>query len=308
MNESANGSHYCGLTGYFEWWYFHFVTTGGLACNIVLHETDIFALVRSPYVSMSVHLPGYSPRYLRLCLPAGSIVAGTRYLNVSQEGCCIQEDKDEIRIRLLFPSGEEYRAVVKKLTRSLILNQNVLYQVGQNRSYWQPQVPFGSFDGTLNLPRGTRHTLNGSAYHDHQWGTVPIQSFVKDWVWGHFSSNASSALFFVIRTQTGELIERYSTASLRGQCGYTTGGEVSHLVNLASHTHPEHWAGHPRVVLPSGGVLRVDIDPCKLIRARVEEVHDGFSATYLRWRGVAKLSGSQDSHRGITEYIRIRRG
>ncbi|KKS77878.1 MAG: hypothetical protein UV74_C0002G0006 [Candidatus Woesebacteria bacterium GW2011_GWB1_43_14] len=62
MHNLVNGSHFSEATGYFEWWYFHFASASGFVANIVLHETDIFGLRKSPYVSMSHQLPRREPR------------------------------------------------------------------------------------------------------------------------------------------------------------------------------------------------------------------------------------------------------
>lgn len=58
MQRLINGSHYDeNDSGYYEWWYFHFVSESGFEASVVLHETDIFGLVKNPYISISCMLP-----------------------------------------------------------------------------------------------------------------------------------------------------------------------------------------------------------------------------------------------------------
>lgn len=304
MHQIVNGSHFSHEEGYFEWWYFHFASAGGFAANIVLHETDIFGLRKIPYVSMSYQLPRREPKYLRMAIPDGSIVRGSGFLSQSER--LFEENDVGIEIRLGFPSGEVFEVAISKLTEPLVLNNCILYQDGDKRSYWRLQVPFGHFSGVLKTEEGN-FPLEGVVYHDHQWGNISIQDFVSDWVWGHFSSSLSSAVFFAIQTQKGNLIERYAVVSPSGVQSSIVHGQVPHLTELARSNSPELWSGEPVVTFPFGTTLRTRIDPNTLLRSRVTEAHGDFITTYLRWAGDAIVSPPNSFHYGITEYIRIRK-
>lgn len=304
MHTLVNGSHFSHVENYFEWWYFHFASSNGFAANIVLHETDIFGLSRSPYVSMSYQTADSEPKYLRRAIPSESIVRGSELL--SQTEGIFEENNDSIKIHLSFQSGETFDVVIAKLTEPLTLNNGVLYQEGDKRSYWGLQVPFGHFTGVLKT-KEENYPAEGVVYHDHQWGNISIQDFVSDWVWGHFSSNETSAVFFAIQTQGGELIERYTVVLPSGVQSATIGGQVSHLKELAESDNPNLWSGEPVVTFPFGITLKTTVNPNSLLRARVNEVSQGFTSTYLRWVGDAIVSPSNRLHYGITEYIRIRR-
>jgi hypothetical protein len=49
--------------------------------------------------------------------------------------------------------------------------------------HWLPSVPQGRVQGTLRTPAGAT-TLEGSGYHDHNWGNAALQTLVHDWYWG----------------------------------------------------------------------------------------------------------------------------
>jgi hypothetical protein len=304
MHQLVNGSHFGEVAGYFEWWYFHFASASGFAANIVLHETDIFGLRKSPYVSMSYQLPHREPQYLRMAIPDESITRSSEYLS-QLEGLFAESDSN-IEIRLSFPSGETFEVAITKLAEPLILNNCVLYHEGDKRSYWRLQVPFGRFNGILKAESGN-FPIEGVVYHDHQWGNISIQDFVSDWVWGHFSSNESSAVFFAIQTKKGDLIERYAVVSPSSVQSSIVHGQVPHLEKLVNSGNPELWSGEPVVTFPFGATLRTRINPNALLRSRVNEAHGGFVATYLRWAGDAIVSPPNSFHYGITEYIRIRK-
>ena len=247
MHQLVNGSHYSELVGYFEWWYFHFASATGFTSNIVLHETDIFGLTKSPYVSMSFQLPHLESQHLRMEISPGSIERGSEYL--FQSDGYLRESEREIRVQLAFPLGVSFKVVINKLAEPLTFNNCVLYQDDDKRSYWKLQVPFGRFSGVLTIS-GKEYPLEGVVYHDHQWGNIPIQGFVADWVWGNFSLNLGSATFFIILTQTGELIERYAVVTPQSVQASINHGKAPHLRELAQSNSPNLWQSEPVVVFP----------------------------------------------------------
>lgn len=304
MHQLVNGSHFSKVVGYFEWWYFHFATTAGFYSNIVLHETDIFGLKKSPYISMSFQFPHREPQYLRMTISDGSIAKGSEYL--SQSDGFFRESASEVEIDITFSSEKTFEVVITKLAKSLMFNDCILYQEGDKRNYWRLQVPLGRFNGVLKI-KGDKYPVEGVAYHDHQWGNISIQDFVSDWVWGHFSSKESSAVFFVIQTQESDLIERYVVVSPYSVQSSVNHGQVPHLVKLAKSSSPELWKSKPVVTFPFGTTLKTKVSPNILLRSRINEVHTGFMITYLRWTGDAILSSSNSFLYGITEYIRVRK-
>ena len=78
-----------------------------------------------------------------------------------------------------------------------MIQDGILYEERDTgrASHWVGQVPHATFTGILELD-GVTHRLRGTAYQDHQWGTVLIQEFVSDWVWGHFSNDQVAVVFF----------------------------------------------------------------------------------------------------------------
>jgi hypothetical protein len=47
---------------------------------------------------------------------------------------------------------------------------------------WLPSVPQGSVHATLTID-GETQTLNGTGYHDHNWGDTPMPQLINNWYW-----------------------------------------------------------------------------------------------------------------------------
>ena len=303
MNDLHNGSHR--LPGYFEWWYFHFVTAEGAALNLVLHETDIFGLLQEPYISMTVHLPGQAPQYYRQSLASKDIGHGGHYLRVGER--MITEDDKRLCLDMPFAGDIRFTAEVTKLAPPLVLNEGLLHEErGTGRkSYWVVPVPHATFTGILQL-NGERHRLEGMAYQDHQWGTLCLQEFVSDWVWGHFSNDEAAMFFFQIMTQSGRRVERFAFLEHGRQ---TFGGllEEDLVAQIADTTDAK--AGQRKLCFDQGGLcFDASLGPAGLMRYRQETIQKDQLATYHRWSASARLSGKTEftALQGIAEHLQIR--
>lgn len=307
MEAFMNGSHWIETPDYFEWWYFHFITDHGFTANLILHETDIFGLSKEPYVSMGVQLLGTQSKYYRKTLGQISINRNSIYLSTSDQ--LLLETEKEITISLNFPSGETFKAKIEKISQPLILNDGIIYENTSNKrqNLWVVNVPLGKFEGSFKAD-GVKHILRGSVYHDHQWGNILIQDFVSDWVWGHFGDQEESITYFLIQTQNGSQVQRFIKINHSQVGGFTEGGNASYITELSNQKKPEVYESEPIVIFPDGTKLSVGITKSNLMRSRINERYEGFSASYLRW--VATVSYQDEKlHRlpGITEYMRIRK-
>jgi hypothetical protein len=300
-----NASHR--LPAYFEWFYFHFVTDDGVALNMVLHETDIFGLKQKPYLSLSILLPGQEPCYLHCDLEDVEIGRERPFLQVGDG--MISESAWAMCFDILFPDRGYFRGRITKLAPPLVIEDGILYQepdTGRS-SHWVVQIPHATFTGILQVD-GVTQQLRGTAYQDHQWGTILIQEFVSDWVWGHFSNEETAVVFFQILTQRGQLIERVGMMNREGR--FTgTAVETSYLDTLFQTDRLDNFEGDVTVSFLNRRLqLGFAVSPANLMRSRLNEEHNQTTASYLRWSEAATPlagRGPQPLH-GISEYIRIR--
>ncbi len=305
MLDNNNSSHK--QPAYFEWWYYHFACANGTAINMVVHETDIFGLNQAPYLSVSICQPNKPPAYLKRSLENKAFSQQQSLFQLQPN--LIQETATQILFDIPFPDRNRFCGEINKLAAPISIKDGVLYQdkVTGATSHWLLQVPHSTFSAMLELD-GSVHPINGTAYQDHQWGTICLQSFVSDWVWGHFSDEKTAVTFFQILTQNGRCIERVAIVMDEGQF-IATKLDTSYLSLLMQQPHPEQFENKVNVAFLNQQIeLSFDVLPTKQMRTRLNEVHDGKTASYLRWAATASYQTGCEPHTlyGITEYIRIR--
>ena len=302
-----NGSHR--PPPYFEWWYLHFVTPEGVALNLVLHETDIFGLHDSPYLSMSVFRPNRPTCYLKRALPLGTITCGRRYLRVGSN--LLVEGEHSIFFDIDFPGEVLLKGELVKLAPPLVFGNGILFadtKTGRT-SYWMIAVPHAFFTAQLHL-EGEVLNLEGVAYQDHQWGTLPLQDMVADWTWGHFSNPQMAVVFFQIRTQRGQLIQRVSLMTA-GSKFTDTSLDSEFLRTLSNTANPKEYSDNVAVDIFNKNLrLEFALFPAKLMRQRINEALENRNVSYFRWAatGIYQDACARHDVYGISEYIRIRPG
>lgn len=304
VKEISNSTHK-ELTpkNYFEWWYFDFTTDQGETFNVVLHETDIFGLEVQPYASISYLTKGeYSHNRSLLGVPVVRTQEG--FLKI--EGGVVGETDRDIMFDFKFKDDLRLSGIVRKLAPPAVIEEGVLFRNTRgDSSFWIPWVPRGNFEAIL-YAGNTETPIRGTAYQDHQWGDLPIQAFASDWVWGHFSDSEISVIFFKILAQDGSIINRFVIAS----DSYTISGTsvtTDYLGQLILSSNPAEDRAERKLIL--GDSARLVLEQEDIMRARIDEKHGTFEATYLRWSSSANLdySGAGRELKGITEYLRIRK-
>jgi hypothetical protein len=219
------------------------------------------------------------------------------------------EDERGITFDIPFPGQGHFKGRITKLAAPLAVQDGVLYQdsITGRTSHWVVQVPHSTFTALLQLGDETCH-LAGMAYQDHQWGSTLLQESVADWVWGHFSNDHMAVLFFQIRTQYGQMIERVAMLTDEG-CFAGTVLETNYLNTLVPNKNPGAFTGPVAMSFLGGSQqLEFDLSPTKIMRSRLDETHRQKVITYLRWASTANHQGAccRQPLYGISEYIRVR--
>ena len=65
---------------------------------------------------------------------------------------------------------------------------------------WVAPVPYGTVTGTVTDAEGTR-TVNGTGYHDHNWGNHLMGSGLDHWYWGRAHIDDFSLIFVMLTTK-----------------------------------------------------------------------------------------------------------
>ena len=304
MSQLFNGSHRSAHQGYFEWWYFHIVDTSEVTVNLVLHETDIFGFRKNPYVSMSVWDKKKGNCHVRRDLPNGFITRSATHL---QAGSLFVENLLETRIDVEFPGGNKISGVLVKRTPPVALNEGVLFEDNLGRrSNWVIQVPLGYFKGMMTI-EGREQRLEGVAYQDHQWGSLPLVDFVSSWAWGSFATEDFSTLFYLIQLLDGSHVQRFVQIN-HGKI-YTSAivGPAFDVEKLVATAKSEKYDLMSVVRFPGGQMLTYRTSADGVMRSRISENHDTFEASYVRWASRAQFENMPHKFGGVTECLHIRR-
>lgn len=193
------------------------------------------------------------------------------------------------------------------------MNNGLLYRnfAPNSASYWIVNIPFGVCEVKLKV-EGREYKFDCFVYQDHQWGNLPIQNFVCDWVWGNFCNSNESLTFFIIAPRRGEIINRQILISKDKM--FITSGKLKHnpcyLIDTSLNVkNLELETKMPQIFLDWGEDIYFFLTPHNILRSRINEEYSEFTATYLRWASYGIYSEHPNLPLyGITEYMRIRKG
>lgn len=299
--ELVNSSHYSEKSGYYEWWYFDFVSKSGNAFNIVLHQTDIFGIGKQSYYSVSFLSKNGEHHYLKSKSKGFQINKGGKYLLV--ENNLFIEDETSIKFNLPLENNIVLKGEINKGMPGKMVRDGVLYENKNNFGMWLPFVVQGDFNADLSTDGIKRH-FEGFSYHDHQWGNLPIQRYVKDWVWGHLSGSGITFLFFKIFTNSDTVINRfYILNGLERKYGFSE-IKTAFLNDLSQKMHPEKEKLRTVIGFEDYN-LELEVNPDLLMRSRINEAIEDKTFTYLRWN-VKGIYNKKLAMVGVTEYMTFR--
>ncbi|KAI1021005.1 hypothetical protein LB503_010195 [Fusarium chuoi] len=78
--------------------------------------------------------------------------------------------------------GFGFDVVIKRTTPSYRPGSGRWDVEGRHFS-WFVAVPGGQLNGEVTV-NGTKTKVEGNAYHDHNWGNVPMEKILDNWLWG----------------------------------------------------------------------------------------------------------------------------
>jgi len=194
--------------GYFEWWYFdaHFAD-GSTAVIVYATKPIINPKARlTPNLSLTITRPDGIKKAQFGLLPASEFSAARENCNVRIGSSWVkQSEKDGRWVYTLHAEvADPSSPAGQSLTADLALTGLVPpWRPGAGKSYfgdldhyfaWLPAIPYGSVGGTLTYD-GQVHTVQGTGYHDHNWGNVALPSVMDHWYWGRAQVGEYSLIF-----------------------------------------------------------------------------------------------------------------
>lgn len=300
--QAANGSHAAGRPGWFEWWYFHFVNAEGTAVTVLLHDTDIFARDAEPYVSATVRLPDHGTEYFTRPLP--DRVSSKGY-NLRTPGL-IWETRERIRVDVRIGTFRLQGTIHKRLppfgqpgALQFVADENAA-------TYWFAGVPHAPFTGTLSV-RGRQVAFEAFAYHDHNWGSVPLHAYVHWWAWGHLCGPGQGAIFYHIQPRESSPIVNGGLATSLDH-GFEPAVPVLSYVGelMEAESLPDVSCDAAVRFRARDAGLVFSLQPDNVMRSRTVRLSHQ-TANYCRWFAAGDMTTKRGraSVAGVTEYLKI---
>ncbi len=173
--------------GSFEWWYFDCHLDDGSKFTIEFHT-------KPPYLSPSQPLTPFVS--LILDRPDGTQIQKT-YITTPDAFKASQERCDVVIGGNTFEGDLRTHRIhveIDELVMDVTLNAEVPSWrpatghmfFGDDEQYylaWLPVVPRAAVAVTLTID-GNREQLQGTGYHDHNWGNIALRKIIDHWYWG----------------------------------------------------------------------------------------------------------------------------
>lgn len=182
-----DGSRVGGTKGEYEWWYFD------------SHYPDGTILVLFFFSKMPIDVNGpIKPiATMELTLPSGQKLSEEVYATIEESHYA--KERCDVKIGDCFCRGDlkHYDVVFKGKTMSATLaldgtirawrSQTGSIFFGDDEEYyfaWLPAIPEGKAVADVTYGGGKQLHLEGSGYHDHNWGNISMMSLMHHWYWG----------------------------------------------------------------------------------------------------------------------------
>lgn len=179
--EDGHRTH--GKLGEYEWWYFDMRLEDGSSLVIVFYTQPVTAIA-----------PGYAPS-VTLSYTRGdfhlsdSAAFSVKDCSFDREGCNVRLGKcrvgGDLKEYTIHYETDHVKADVKLNASVSAWRPESGHFLFDEKDYfaWLPSVPEGKVEVRLNA-EGITRTLNGTGYHDHNWGNQGMFWLMHHWYWG----------------------------------------------------------------------------------------------------------------------------
>ncbi|MEI7849126.1 MAG: lipocalin-like domain-containing protein [Chloroflexota bacterium] len=179
--------------GTFEWWYFDAHFDDPASDAPARGSTAVIVFATKPLLERNGPLkPGVS---LTITRPDGSKLAQFPFLSADQFSA--SKESCDVHIGPSWTRGDlqhyQVHVEVDGMSADLIFTSQVpAWRPGAGKSYfgdmqhyfgWLPAIPYGKVEGSIHYDGQTYH-VQGSGYHDHNWGNVGLNEVMDHWYWG----------------------------------------------------------------------------------------------------------------------------
>ena len=172
-----------GKFGEYEWWYFDSEMDDGTALVINFYTQPVTAIYPYYVPSMTFSFTRDGETF------TDSAKFKMKDCSFSKEKCCVklgesifEGDLQNYHIRY---KTERVRAEVKLSASTPSWRPETGHFLFDEKKYfaWLPSVPEGKVEATVTID-GKTYELQGTGYHDHNWGNTGMFWIMHHWYWG----------------------------------------------------------------------------------------------------------------------------
>lgn len=176
-----------GQSGSYEWWYVDMELDGGITIVAIFFTKDRFDVdgPATPTADITITYPDGTKIKRTVSEPKGTVI------NSSKEKADVKIGDSYLRYvdgnyELYFNDGEiEYSAFMESDLPMWRPDTAHWYFGDEKKNFfaWFVAQPSSKITSTLTMD-GVAKELNGTGYHDHNWGNVPMNEVINHWYWG----------------------------------------------------------------------------------------------------------------------------
>lgn len=177
-----------GKRGLFEWWYFDATLENGVTLGMVFFTRPLLQRKDplTPSIAVVIRRPGLPRRRWMVSFPSEAFTAAKDRCDVRIADNWVRGDLDIYTIHIALDEV----AVDLELTGQVEPwrpDAGISFYDEALEAFfaWLVPVPLGKVEGQLRLD-GEEQPLQGTGYHDHNWGNVDLNRVLSHWYWGRF--------------------------------------------------------------------------------------------------------------------------
>lgn len=226
-----DGSHiFHNENDYYEWWYFDAAFDNGYHVVITFHYHNVFLKPMAPSIQIFIYKPDGQKIEKYDLSPMESISAHPDYCNVKMGDSWVRDMGDHYELSIMV------RGVGAKLR---FTNTVPSWKPGRGFNYknedtgkisgWVVPQPCARVEGDLII-KDEVIPVQGSGYHDHNWGNCRFHEIFWGWYWGRIQNPKYTIVYgwVIPKDKTGPIVTPLliardgelllSTNTMEGKC------------------------------------------------------------------------------------------
>lgn len=187
LDPAEDADHYSPERDFFEWWYFDAVFENGWRMVAILHSSLYNAVDHKPTVDIRLTPPQGDSVLAIGRYPRSAYQASNTHCDVRIAGCrAVQEPSGAYRLTL-DEGGVSVELLYQPLAPGWRPGTGYLFLDPSTGHYfkWVVPLPLARVAGVLKLGEQSL-SVQGTGYHDHNWGNFVLADAFSHWYWGRF--------------------------------------------------------------------------------------------------------------------------